>query len=161
MLTLGRLAPGERLVDLGCGDGRLLRSAVADFGAQGAIGYELDPSLVRIALEAAAAEGLDGTGESDTGGNIARVVVREADAHQAGADGALASADLVTLYLSTQGNAALLPMLRRELRPSARVVSFHWEMPDELKPARVARMQSRAAVYLYEGIGERGGGGVG
>ena len=46
MLSLARLKPGETLVDLGCGDGRLLRQAVTDFGAGRAIGYELDFDLV-------------------------------------------------------------------------------------------------------------------
>jgi predicted RNA methylase len=46
-------------VDLGSGDGRLLRAAVADFGAARATGYELDAALVRISREATAATGLD------------------------------------------------------------------------------------------------------
>lgn len=160
LLQLGRLRPGERLVDLGCGDGRLLHAAVDDFGAAGATGYELNSALVRIARETATAKGMGG-GVSASGCSAgcsaatARVVVHEADARQAAADGSLDTADLVTLFLSTQGNKALLPMLRQGLRPGARVVSFHWEMPPELQPSEIVRMaKTGAAVYLYENVGD-------
>jgi SAM-dependent methyltransferase len=156
LLQLGRLRPGERLVDLGCGDGRLLLSAVDDFGAAGATGYELNSALVRIARKAATAKGMSGHAVGGGGFSAApRVVVHEADARQAAADGSLATADLVTLFLSTQGNRALLPMLRKGLRPEARVVSFHWEMPPEIQPSEVVRMpKTGAAVYLYENVGD-------
>jgi len=48
-LTLAELKPGELFVDLGCGDGRVLIIAVKEFGAQ-AVGVELNPLLVRLAL---------------------------------------------------------------------------------------------------------------
>ena len=43
MLNLAGIKPGELLYDLGAGDGRILSSAVKDFGAK-AIGVELDES---------------------------------------------------------------------------------------------------------------------
>lgn len=58
-LRLAALRPGERLVDLGCGDGRVLVRAAEDFGAD-VIGVELDPDLAataRFVLEAAGIEG--------------------------------------------------------------------------------------------------------
>ena len=138
MLALARLAPGERCVDLGCGDGRLLHAAVRDFGAASAIGYETD---AKLAAEAAAVDD-------------ARVRVRCADALTSGAD--LRDADVVTLYLSDRGNATLLPLLRESLRPSARVVSFMWEMP--IKPTRTVTLQDSGAwIHLFEGVGRRNG----
>eukprot|EP00966_Prymnesium_polylepis_P247200 5716339-Prymnesium_polylepis.1 len=56
MLTMARLKAGERLVDLGSGDGRLLRAAVQDFGAARADGFELDARLVEIARQETPAE---------------------------------------------------------------------------------------------------------
>ena len=108
-----------------------------DFGAASAIGYETD---AKLAAEAAAA--------------TTRACVRCADALTSGAD--LIDADVVTLYLSDRGNATLLPLLRESLRPSARVVSFMWEMP--IKPTRTVTMQDSGAwIPLFEGVGRRNG----
>ncbi len=59
-LRLAGLRPGERFVDLGCGDGRVLLRAAEDFGAE-VHGFELDAGLAAIARDALAAAGLDGT----------------------------------------------------------------------------------------------------
>ena len=59
-LRLVGLRPGERFVDLGCGDGRVLLRAAEDFGAQ-VHGFELDPGLAAIAREMLSAAGIDGT----------------------------------------------------------------------------------------------------
>lgn len=46
LLAIDQLKPGQTLVDLGCGDGRLLRAAAAR-GIRG-IGYEINPFMVII-----------------------------------------------------------------------------------------------------------------
>lgn len=135
MLDLAKLQPGEVLVDLGCGDGRLLRQAVADYGASHAIGYELDDDLV-AASQAAAHE--------DT-----RIVVRQEDALRAG--DCLEQADVVTLYLTERGNSTLLPLLRRHLRPTARVVSYVWGMP-ALPPTRTAQAVGEGVVLSFPNV---------
>ena len=43
MLTLAEIKPGESVYDLGAGDGRILSSAVRNFGAK-ALGVELNPA---------------------------------------------------------------------------------------------------------------------
>ncbi|KAL1499687.1 hypothetical protein AB1Y20_011884 [Prymnesium parvum] len=145
MLTLARLKPGERLVDLGSGDGRLLRAAVREFGAAHAEGFELDERLVEIARKESA------TLRDELS---RRVVTHMRDAHDAGE--ALRHADVVTLYLSDRGNASILPLLRESLKPSARVVSFAWTMPDGIKPSRSLRLtKSLLQLHLYEGLGRQ------
>ncbi len=134
LLKLGRLAPGETVCDLGCGDGRLLSLAVRKFGARRAIGYELDESLVAAA-------------RSDAAGDP-RIDVRLGDASSAAE--ALAESDIVTLYLSVSGNATLLPLLRQHLRPHARVCSYVWEMPS-VEPTKTLLMPgSGVPLHLFE-----------
>ena len=121
MLQLARLSPHEVVLDLGCGDGRLLRQAVHEFGAASAVGYELDEGLVATAR--------------DLNGDDERLCVRLADALSAADD--IARADVVALYLTEAGNAALLPLLRQSMRPTARVVSYCWGLAG-LAPTRSA-----------------------
>jgi len=45
ILFLSGVKPGERLIDLGCGDGRIVVAAAREFGAD-AIGVEIDPFRV-------------------------------------------------------------------------------------------------------------------
>jgi tRNA A58 N-methylase Trm61 len=120
LFDLAQLRPGESVVDLGCGDGRLLQMAI-ESGAGRATGFELDEDLVQEARRTAAGD--------------ARIEVRHEDASLAGK--ILCEADVVTLYLTTRGNEAVLPLLRASLRPRARVVSYVWGMP-ELPPTRSA-----------------------
>jgi SAM-dependent methyltransferase len=79
-LDLARVQPGERLLDLGCGDGRMLEAAVR----RGAIatGYEIDPAIAERARQRLAP--LNGA-----------AAVVEADFHTAPLD-----ADVVFAFLS-------------------------------------------------------------
>lgn len=131
LLSLARLQAGETMLDLGCGDGRMLGLAVRGFGAARAIGYELDESLVQIARQ-----------DQDS-----RIEIRCQDFFESGA-AALAEADVVALYLSETGNAKLLPLLQQHLKPTARVVSNVWEMP--VPPTRTRRSGSLAPLHLWE-----------
>ena len=110
MLQLAQLKDNEALLDLGCGDGRLLVEAARNFGAH-ATGFELNAELAALARANVRAAGVE---------DLAKVVER--DARQAGPE--LRAAAVVTLYLSERGNRELLPLLARELPDGARVVSF-------------------------------------
>ncbi len=50
MLELSGLRPGELLYDLGCGDGRVLITAVQKYRAK-AVGVELSPDVAKMARE--------------------------------------------------------------------------------------------------------------
>ena len=122
------------MMDLGCGDGRILRSAVHDFGAARAIGYELDQQLATSAREAAAGD--------------SRIVVRCEDFFTSSAS-ALSEADVITLYLSESGNAKLWPLLQRHCKPTVRVVSNVWDSP--VRATRTVRQEgSFVPLHLWE-----------
>jgi precorrin-6B methylase 2 len=121
LLQLAAPRPGERLVDLGCGDGRILVEAAARHGCH-AQGYDIDPRRVAQAQARIAKAGV---------GALARVEQRDLFTVD------LADADIVTLYLLPQLNARLLPQLQR-LRPGARVVSHDFAI-EGLVPRRVVQ----------------------
>src|SRR5262249_3855350 len=57
MLELARVKPGEIVIDLGSGDGRIMIEAAVKYGARG-FGVELDPRLVKRSNEAAVRAGV-------------------------------------------------------------------------------------------------------
>ncbi|KAG0571115.1 hypothetical protein M758_6G203000 [Ceratodon purpureus] len=131
MLKLAQVGPADRVVDLGCGDARLLIAAAKDYGAQG-YGVELDPALFAEAERAVAKERLNHL-----------ITLERKDAFTVD----LTKATVVTLYLSTNGNARLLPMMRQQLPSGARVVSFCWPF-EALEPSTVAKVDG-ISLYLY------------
>ncbi len=130
MLELAELAPGERLLDLGCGDGRIVIAA-ARRGAQ-ALGVDIDPSRIVEARRAARDAGL-----------AERAEFREADMFAT----PLGQADVVTLYLLGHVNAWLGPRLLAECRPGARIVSHAFPMGD--RPPAATRQVGATTIYLW------------
>ena len=133
MLDMANIKPGETLIDLGCGDGRILIAAVERYKAK-AIGVEISPQLVAQATTRIKREGLT---------EQARVVqgdLLEAD---------LTGADIVTIYLESSLNRQLRPRLEKFLKPGARVVSHDYAIPG-WKPTKVDKSDGRHLVYLYE-----------
>jgi hypothetical protein len=100
MLSLAALQPGETLLDLGAGDGRVMLAALA-WGARHVTGWELDADVCAVAQAALA--------QRDAGAAHARLVC--GDCRDAGGD--CAAADVVTLFLLPEGIAALTPMVRQ------------------------------------------------
>lgn len=110
MLEMAGLQPGERLVDLGSGDGKI-PIAAARLGAQ-ARGIEYNPQLVALARRKARAAG---------------VLARFDQADVFASD--FSEADVVTLYLPPQVNLRLRPTLLA-MRPGTRVVSHDYGIGD-------------------------------
>jgi SAM-dependent methyltransferase len=105
MLRIAQVGPGDSIIDLGSGDGRIVIEA-AKRGARG-LGVDLDPSLVKIATENARRAGLS---------DRARFEVRDIFETD------LSGASVVAFYLLPDFNAKLLPRLLR-LKPGTRIVS--------------------------------------
>jgi SAM-dependent methyltransferase len=114
MLAMARVRPGEKVYDLGCGDGRIAITAAKKFRAH-AVCIDIDPERVAEARANVAAAGV-----------ADRVEVRLGDLFETD----LSDADVVTLYLLQELNERLRPTLLRDLRPGSRVVSHVFDMGD-------------------------------
>ncbi|MDB5838394.1 MAG: hypothetical protein JWQ23_346 [Herminiimonas sp.] len=118
MLRIADVGPGDHVIDLGSGDGRIVILAAKRFGARG-LGVEIVPELVRQSIDNAKRAGVE-----------ARAEFREQDIFKTD----LAPATVVTLYLLPDVNLALRPTIL-SLRPGTRIVSHDWDMGD-WKPER-------------------------
>jgi len=112
MLQLGGLKAGEKMYDLGSGDGRIVIVAAQKFHAD-AVGVELDKDLFR-----------------QSAARILKLHL-EKTAHIVNGDLLLqnySSADLVTVYLLPDSiNNKVQPLLDKQLRKGARVVAHDFE----------------------------------
>jgi cyclopropane fatty-acyl-phospholipid synthase-like methyltransferase len=131
MLDLAGLRPEDRLIDLGCGDGRIVLAA-ARRGAQ-ALGVDVDPQRVAEARSAAAREGL---------GRLA--TFRQEDLFET----SLEEATVVTLYLIGYVNRLLEKRLRSRLHPGCRVVSHAFGI-GSWQPERTVETPERRRLYLW------------
>ncbi|KAI9303260.1 hypothetical protein BJ944DRAFT_268715 [Cunninghamella echinulata] len=52
-LRMGKVGPGDRVIDLGCGDGRFLTAAVGEFDCDSGLGIESDEDLVILSRKLA------------------------------------------------------------------------------------------------------------
>ena len=59
MLSIARAGPDDVVYDLGCGDGRMLLTAVKEFGVKRAVGYEIRKDLCGYAASKILNEGLE------------------------------------------------------------------------------------------------------
>ena len=136
MLGLAKVGPDDVVFDLGSGDGRIVISAVKDFGARQAVGIEIDGTLVAKSRHYAQQAGV-----------ADRVTFVEQDFFKAD----FSSATVVTLYLTRDVNLQLRPKLRAELRPGTRIVSFNFDMGDWRPHAwiRVDANGRALPVYLW------------
>ena len=112
MLALARVNQADLLIDLGCGDGRIAIEAAKRYGAR-AIGVDIDPQRIAEAKENAKREGVE---------NLVRFEEQNVF------DTDLTRATVVTLYLLQNINIRLSPVLKRQLKPGARIVSHSFDM---------------------------------
>lgn len=113
MLRMANVGPGDHVIDLGSGDGRIVITAARRFGATG-LGVEIVPHLVQQSLRNARDAGVAG-----------RVDFREQDLFKTD----LGQATVITMYLLPEVNLQLRPSLLA-LKPGTRLVSHDWDMGD-------------------------------
>jgi SAM-dependent methyltransferase len=142
MLWLAGVGPGDFVMDLGSGDGRLVITAAQRFGARG-YGVDIDAALVKLATENARRAGVADRVRFDT-----------RDLFETN----LSEATVLTLYLLPHTVTQLVPRIRAQMAAGARVVShdyplgpwpadrhLHLELPEKVAISGTAR----TVLYLY------------
>jgi SAM-dependent methyltransferase len=125
MLWLADTNSSDVVYDLGCGDARIVITAVRRFGARG-VCVDIDPARI--------AEGRENARRAGVSDRI-RFVNDDLFATPIG------DATLVTLFLTREVNLRLRPKLLRELKPGTRVVS-HWHDMGDWTPDQTAYVRS-------------------
>jgi 16S rRNA A1518/A1519 N6-dimethyltransferase RsmA/KsgA/DIM1 with predicted DNA glycosylase/AP lyase activity len=137
MLQLGGLKAGEKMFDLGSGDGRIVIAAARRYKAD-ATGVELDDSLARQSAEKIRTLGLSAT---------ARIIHGDLLKQD------YSSADLLTVYLLPVGNDKVTPILDKQLKKGTRIVAHDFEFA-AWKPEKIEDIDDDGEgrshrLYLY------------
>lgn len=145
-LDLADVRPGERFVDLGCGEGHVLVEA-ARRGAR-VLGIECNAALVETAREALAEAGLPDAGDVIVGDIFDPSAYQHRTGDAGDGDGPRdpATPDVLFSYLSPASLQRLTPVLSSW--PGARLVTVDFDVPDlepddTRGPARLYRLPGR------------------
>jgi uncharacterized protein (TIGR03000 family) len=115
MMKLGTVKKGDIVYEPGPGDGRVLIAAVKK-GAAKAVGIELDAKKAAEARENVKKAGLE-----------KQITIIEGDALK---DRDYSEATVVMLYMGNEFNNLLRPILEKQLKPGARIVSHRFLLGD-------------------------------
>jgi len=130
MLSLGKVKPGELVIDLGSGDGRIPILAAKEFGAR-AVGIELNFFLVWWAR----------LRSNLLGARNARFLWKD----MWSAD--VSKADVITMFLYDWSTPKVGEKLLRETKPSVRVVSHMWRLGNGWK---IVDSDPVSKVFVYQ-----------
>jgi hypothetical protein len=112
MLEIGELKAGEKMYDLGSGDGRIVIMAAQKYHAD-ATGVELDTDLVQSSASKIRQLGLQKT---------ARIVHGDILKQN------YSSANLITVYLLPESNIKVRPILDGQIKKGTRIVAHDFEI---------------------------------
>jgi hypothetical protein len=130
MLRMGGVGPGDFVLDLGSGDGRIVVTAAQKFGARG-LGVDLDPHLIYQSEERARAAGVE---------DRAKFVQQDLFKTD------LRQATVITMYLLPGVVRKLRPHLLA-LKPGTRIVSHDFDMED-WKPDRMTTIRKNVMLWI-------------
>ena len=135
MLSLVNPRKGEKLYDLGCGDGRIVIRAAKNYGAD-AVGIDINPERIKESNENAKKEGMTG-----------KVEFKEQNLFETN----FKDADVITMYLLSWVNLRLRPLFYRDLKPGTRLVSHAFTMGDweADKIVEVERLDGFGVSHVY------------
>jgi ubiquinone/menaquinone biosynthesis C-methylase UbiE len=133
MLRIANVGPGDFVIDLGSGDGRILITAAKNHGARG-FGVDLDPQLVRESVDNAKIAGVSG-----------RVQFYQRDLLET----RIGEATVVTLYLLPDINLKLRSRMLKELKPGTRVVAHDFDMGEWKPDIRASVRGTGSQIFLW------------
>jgi SAM-dependent methyltransferase len=131
-MEAGNIQPGDTVIDLGCGDGRLLFAAMQR-GASSAIGYEI--SLLPFCIAQVRC--------MFTQKKLRPQIIYKNFWH---AD--IRNANVIYTFLMSNSFDQLLQKLRAELPPHARLVNYVWALPN-LIPEQIFEAPDALKLYRY------------
>ena len=133
MLEVAEVGSNDVVYDLGCGDGRILFTAVQEFNAKKAVGYEINENRYNNIVKEIKRLNLEDK-------------IRVYNKNLFEAD--LSEATVITLYLTTYANNNLKPKLTKEVHQGTRIVSHDFSVEDwkfmKKEPF------SNHSIYLYQ-----------
>ena len=136
MLQMAQVKNGETVVDLGCGDARMLVLAAQKYGSKG-IGYDIDPDMVRASRKNAEKNKVEGL-----------VKIIQADIFTVD----ISKADVLPVYLLPEMNLKLVPQFNT-LKPGSRLVFHNYDLegfvPDKVEGMISNEDNSTHTLYLY------------
>src|SRR5580698_7563965 len=137
MLRFGEVKAGEKVYDLGSGDGRIVIMAAKKFKAN-AVGVEFDDSLWKQSSNLIVKMGLSSN---------ARIIHGDLLLQD------YSDADLLTVYLLPMSNDKVAPILEKQLKKGTRIVAHDFEF-SAWKPEQIQDIdddgQGRShRLYLY------------
>lgn len=130
ILEFAETQPGQKIYDLGSGDGRVLITAARHFGLDG-VGLEIDPFKVWLSRRFVLWAGLQDRIQI-LRGNIYDFDYREAD--------------IIFIYLTHQAIDRLFPTIVSQLKPTVKIVSHRFCLRG-MKPSKV---NNDRTIFIYE-----------
>lgn len=133
MVELAKIKKGEKVYDIGCGDGRIVYLANKDFEAD-ATGFELSPLVFLLAC-------------------IRKIIWKSKAKIRFGnfKNKNLSDADVIFCYLLPDTLKKLQEKLDRELKPGARVVSYAFQIGNWTESHKEPSIPAKniASIYVY------------
>lgn len=131
MLEMADVKKGDKVYDLGCGDGRIVVTAAKKYGATG-IGVDIDPERIKESNDNAKSAGVT---------DKVKFEIKDLFTMD------FKDADVLAMYLLPTVNMQLRPKILSDMKPGSRVVSHSFDM-DDWKPDAEDEVDS-STIYFW------------